>query len=353
MIVYIEAAGCPNVCRHCAAEGRRLYGAHFSLDELHTVRDEWGPLIIYHEATAHPEFPEIFDPQLSVPHGGHWPTNGFGLAQREDYAAVLERMCAIGLRTLHFTIHGLRDHHDWFVCRRGAFDDIVLAGRRARAAGFQIGWQVYLDRENIAALPELVDMSVVETGSTPWLDVPNHRVSRRLWRYEALRPRLADLRAYPAADRVFRDLHRQPPEEMTAAAWLEEWAEATDAVRLRHPFEPPTWPPTEAFDNLTLYILRNRKVYLDPMCAPRILLGDLSDGKAAIVDRLHRLAAPVYRELAPDEVTLTFEEGEELHPVCFSVRYRAISKAVFAHESRATSHSLVGLNERQQHERDS
>lgn len=337
MIVYIEAAGCPNICRHCAADGRRPYGAHFSLDELYTIREEWGLLTIYFEATAHPQFPEIFDPQLSIPHGGHWPTNGFGLAQREDYAVLIERMYAVGLRTLHFTIHGLRDHHDWFVCRRGAFDDILLAGRRARAAGFQIGWQVYLDRENIAALPELVDMSVVETGSPPWLDVPNHRVSRRLWRYEALRPRVGDIRQHPSAESVFHQLRRQHPDALTAVAWLAKWAETPDVVQFRHPFEPPTWPPTEAFDNLTLYILRNRKVYLDPMCAPRVLLGDLSEGRAAIMLRLQTIAAPAYREIAPEQIVLTPEERDELHPACFSVRYKAISKAVFAQEPRATS----------------
>ena len=343
MIIYVEAAGCPDACRHCFANGHRPVGAHFCLDELRAMREEWGPLVIYHEPTAHPQFPEIFDPQLILPHGGHTPTNGFGLARRSDYAAVLTRMYDLGLRNLHFTLHGLRDHHDWFVCRKGAFDDVVLAGRRARAAGFQIDWQIFLDRRNIATLPELVDLAIDESGTTPILAIPYHRVSQRLWRYETLRPRLTDIRQHPLAEDIYRRLQKQQPEAVVAEAWLEKWIGSPDTVQFRHPFEPPTWPPSPMFDALTLYILRDRSVYLDPMCAPRKPLGSLSEGKDAIMQRLQTIPNPTDREIIPEAVVLAPEEREELHPACFSVRYKAISKALLArqHLMAGSSHPVM------------
>jgi hypothetical protein len=80
MYVDVEAAGCPDACRHCSANGRPPYGNFYSLDELRTIGDEWGPLVPYcHEPTAHPDFPEIYDPHIALDHGGYLVTNGFGM----------------------------------------------------------------------------------------------------------------------------------------------------------------------------------------------------------------------------------------------------------------------------------
>jgi MoaA/NifB/PqqE/SkfB family radical SAM enzyme len=151
MFVDINAAGCPNTCRHCAADGHLPYGELYSLDELRTIKNEWGPLTIRFEPTAHPDFPEIYQADIASEHGGWLVTNGFGLANRDDYPTVLAKMRTMGMHTIAFTLHGLKEHHDWFVCRAGAFDDILLATRRIWEAGFSINWQIFVDRKGIGA----------------------------------------------------------------------------------------------------------------------------------------------------------------------------------------------------------
>ena len=335
MIIYVEAAGCPNTCRHCAALGHPPQKTYYSIDELRRLSEEWGLLEIYHEPTAHPDFPAVYDPQIAEPHGGYLVTNGYGLARRDDYPSVLQGMQAIGIEYLAFTLHGLRDHHDWFACRKGAFDDILLAGRRARQAGFKLVWQVFLDRMNIDQVPLLVEMSLVESGETPLLQLPFHTVSQRLWIFERLRPSLKDIQN-SSLTRLVDDpkkniLVEHSPESLTAQAWLQAWRSAPETVTLKHIFEPPTWPPTVEFEKLTLYFLGDHKVYLETRVTERILVGDLSEGKVAILDHLKNIQPPQYVDITPTDIQLSPEQADLLHPSAYSVRYLAISTKLRSH----------------------
>ena len=329
MFVDVFAAGCPNACRHCTVNGHPPDGGLYSLEELRAIAAEWEPIWVFHEPTAHPDFPETFCRDIQTEHGGWLPTNGYGLARRQDYVTVLERLHCLGIETVAFTLHGLREHHDWFVCRDGAFDDIVLATRRVRDAGFLATWQIYLDRVGVDGIPSLVEMALQECGEQPTLALVWHRVSPRLWRYEQIRPTYRDV--------IDRDLlslvdersgrYLANPESLTAAAWLEKWRQSPDADGLRHPFEPPTWPPDVSFEGLTIHIHRDREVYLDPMCSPPIYLGHLSEGKDHLLGRLAELEAPPDADIDPDDIELLPSERERLHSAGYSVRYLAISKA--------------------------
>ena len=189
-------SGCPNACRHCSVDGRPPYGALYSLDELHELAAQWGSLIYLQEPTAHPEFPELLDPAVSGEEyaSGSVPTCGFGIARREDHASLLGRLGELGFSELSFTLHGLRDHHDWFARRRGAFDDVLAATHRALACGFTIRWQIYVDGRGLHDVIPSVRRALRETGKPPAIGIPFHRITARLWRYEKLRPTLADIR---------------------------------------------------------------------------------------------------------------------------------------------------------------
>lgn len=332
MHIDVEGAGCPNTCRHCAVDGHLPHGRFFSWEELCDIRQEWGPLWVFHEPTAHPDFPETYSGSIQPDHNGWLVTNGFGLARRSDYPAVLQRMHEVGISTISLTLHGLREHHDWFVCREGAFDDIVLATRRASEYGVHPIWQVYVDRKGIDDVTALVEMAITECGEPPRLEIPFHRVSRRLWQYEKIRPTLQDI--------LQRQLHRvlddpkknglAEPEAHTAAAWLDKWRQSPAADEFKHPFEPRAWPPQATFEHLTISIRQDRRVYLDPMCSPPMLLGRLEEGKDALLRRLDQIQCPREAEIGPDDVELSQGEHERLHPYGYSVRYAAISKARFA-----------------------
>jgi hypothetical protein len=286
-----------------------------------------------YEPTAHPDFPEIYDPRIALDHGGWLVTNGFGLAWRADYPQLLERMHAMNFHTLALTLHGLREHHDWFVCRKGAFDDILLATRRAREAGFRTCWQVYADRLGLDDLPGLVELARQECQEElTFIGIPSHYLSKRLWQYEKYRPSLKDLEDQKPA-RFLLDPEKNMlanAKTLTAAAWLEKWKQLPQGDDFRNPFEPPTWPPQTSFDGLCLYIHRDRKVYFDPSCAEAICLGELSEGRDVLLGRLKMIQPPEFVHIDPETVELSTEEKDKLHPAGFSVRNLAMAKAYHA-----------------------
>ncbi|HLF88145.1 MAG TPA: radical SAM protein [Anaerolineales bacterium] len=328
MFIDVEAAGCPETCRHCAVDGHQPYGELFSLDELRALKDEWGPLTIRYEPTTHPDFPEIYHADIATEHGGWLVTNGFGLARREDYGRVFEKMRGMGIHTIALTLHGLREHHDWFVCRSGAYEDILLATRRATERGFIVNWQIFVDQKGIKDIPVLVEIAFKEVGDVQFLGIPYHRVGGRLWHYEKIRLTVKDIESY-SLHKLIVDPDKNlflTYETLAAQAWLEKWKQSPDSADFKHPFEPRSWPPTATYELLSLRIDRNQKVCLDPLCSPPVFLGKVSDGQETIMERLEYLRMPVYADLQPGEVKISPDEQTQLHPTGFSFRYKEISK---------------------------
>jgi MoaA/NifB/PqqE/SkfB family radical SAM enzyme len=332
MYVDINAAGCSNICRHCSTDGLLPFGGFYSLDELRAIKNEWGALTIRYEPTAHPDFPEIYNPDIAVEHGGWLVTNGFGLAHRGDYRLIFEKMLSMEIKAIAFTLHGLREHHNWFVGKLGAFDDILLATKRAKEFGFSVIWQVFVDKAGIGDLSELIELSVNMIGDLPSLTIPYHRVGGRLWHYEKLRLTLGDVEKYRLSqliDNPKKNIFINP-ERLTASSWLYQWANNPSASdEFKHPYEPRTWVLDVTYPMLSIRIDRNRKVYLDPMCNSPIFLGEIAEGKGAIIEKLERLSMPLFANLSPDEVKLSFDEQEQLHPSGFSLRYKEIAKKRF------------------------
>ena len=179
VLLTVEAAGCPNACRHCGAEGAPPFGGFYRLEELRQLAAEWGPLGLYHEPTAHPDFPQILDPaiygEVTV-----LSTNGYGLARMTNWREAFEQLQGWGYEGVSCTVHGFEEHHDWFASRRGAFQDILTVSRRALEAGLWIGWNLYLDALNLPEIAALVEFRRSEFGQTPSLGIPHHYVNQRL-----------------------------------------------------------------------------------------------------------------------------------------------------------------------------
>lgn len=326
MIVKVEACGCPNVCRHCAEDGRPPYGGHFTLEELRALHAGWGPLWPLHEPSAHPQFPEILGADI-VSEVGFLSTNGFGFARSSDGPVVLRRLRDMGYTFMSFTVHGLASHHDWFVGRRGAFDDIVAATRRAREAGFGLHWNVWLDRKNLEQMPAVVSLAEREVGGSPYLSVPNHRVSQRLWRYERLRPSVADLNSRLPRDLVRKGcspLQEGETERFGEAEWLRMWRDDPKAEAFRFSLDPEEWPPAPS-DRVAILITRERGVYLSLHSDLPIFLGHLAEGRDAILQRLQNLPEPIGLRLEPASAKLPPEDALLVHARGFSVRFKAAS----------------------------
>jgi hypothetical protein len=331
MYVDINAAGCSNTCRHCSVDGFSPFGGFYSLEELRGIKDEWGALTIRYEPTAHPDFPEIYNSDIATEHSGWLVTNGFGLARRDDYRRIFEKMQKLGIENIAFTLHGLRDHHDWFVRRPGAFEDILLATQRVNAFGFCIHWQIFVDKAGIGDLPALIALSVKETGNVPSLTLPYHRVGGRLWQYEKLRPTVSDVDTHKLSQ-LIDDPKKNifiRAEHLRASSWLKQWTESPDSDQFKHPYEPRAWNPDLTYPMLSIRIDRHRKAYLDPMCHAPIFLGELCEGKRAIIARMAQLQLPQDAYITPQEVRLSADEQEQLHPIGFSLRYKEITKKRF------------------------
>lgn len=332
MIVYVNAAGCSNSCRHCAVGGGPPYGGFYSLGDLRAIASEWGPIVPYLEATAHPEFPEILDPRIVGEENTILATTGFGLAERDDYMAVFSRLREFGYDGIFCTLHGLEEKHDWFTCREGAFETILKASRRAAEAGFRIIWDVFLDRQNLEDIAPLQALAKQELGiPSLQLEVPRHRVSRRMWLYEKLRPRLDDVKQLLRAmdsETWTGWLRDRPLEELTESAWLNAWSEEPHSDEFFGRRDLKSWPQPPRFETV-INIDGNGQVFLDPQCGEPILLGQLSDGKGEILRRIKHVAAPPFSDMSPEDAKLPECDSDLLHPHGHSVRCKAISAAVY------------------------
>lgn len=97
-------------------------------------------------------------------------------------------------------VHGYEAAHDRMVHRTGAYQETLLGIDRMRAAGMEVGCNVFLTSENVggfdALIADLLAHGVTQFAVGPASYVPTAR-SRR---YEALRPRLEHL--LPLVERV-------------------------------------------------------------------------------------------------------------------------------------------------------
>jgi len=172
-LVYLclEVAGCPTVCRHCWAQGNGygmmpLAEIEWVLARAHEYCDGRGlgfdsyPM---HELAAHPDAAELFG--LFNSHSGTvaggtmfepWPTTGVSLALREDWRDVLRAAAGTGTEHVWLAFHGTGEVHDRQVSRRGAYAESCLAAERAREAGLGVGCNVFLTRDSLPQLDELI-----------------------------------------------------------------------------------------------------------------------------------------------------------------------------------------------------
>ena len=245
----LHISGCPNTCRHCKDDGRRPFGALMSLDEAKWIVKQFSDLtesnppavkslgaLIHYEPTAHPDFLSLQEYCLEVSDNsedliGTFSTNGYGIVRDDDYLHTLNRLKEQGFNAIKSTLHGLEEHHDWFVCRKGAFRDIFLTAEKAAEAGMVVGFNIYLDKYSTKDFLGLIDFirrfeknmsdrfGSSEIGIS--VVVPDFIVgSKRLRVYESkLRPRLSDLEALRPELEQFM---KPPYDKYTEGYWTEK-----------------------------------------------------------------------------------------------------------------------------------
>jgi len=211
------ASGCPNRCRHCAEDAGAPFGELMPLADVRwaveglagvcraTLGESFRVWVSEEgfEPTAHPQFPEL----IAYCRGAMvladqsrcdaLSTNGYGLARLFGWEPAFARLADAGVRWLGFAIHGLREEHDWFVRRTGAYQDIVTATERALAFGMGLCFEIHISRRNVGTFPRIVE-TLVQLGrgqARIWSGVPGYFANERLRAFEALRITRADMDA--------------------------------------------------------------------------------------------------------------------------------------------------------------
>ncbi|NLG50055.1 MAG: radical SAM protein [Chloroflexi bacterium] len=176
--VLLDMAGCPNRCRHCwlgNPPNRRM-----SIETLQWVAQQfraWAPsgqsapcgerAPFFQPLTVSTWFrePDFADDyrrfyELERELGDGEPARFellsiWRLAHDEGYARWARD---IGTEACQITFFGLERNTDYFVRRRGAFRDSLLATERLLEVGIRPRWQVFMLEPVIPELPRLVDL---------------------------------------------------------------------------------------------------------------------------------------------------------------------------------------------------
>ena len=164
--------GCPSACRHCWLGGssrRRL--DERDVRSIVTAFREWrrpgeaDPF--FRKLTVdtwvwEPDFPDTYRELNDL--GNELSTDGtsryellsiWRLARDESYAPWAYD---VGTRICQITFFGMEETSDWFIRRRGAFRDSILATEQLLEAGIVPRWQFFLTRRILPELNELMGL---------------------------------------------------------------------------------------------------------------------------------------------------------------------------------------------------
>jgi hypothetical protein len=156
-----------------------------------------------HEAATHPDAPALiamFAAASREPVFEPFVTTGVPLALRDDWPAVLDAAHKAGTTTLWTHIHGVGETHDRNMNRAGAFDEMCVAIERAKSMGFRAGCNVFVTKDNISQVNEMMDtLARLNMDESLW-EIASYTPHARMRQYEAIRPTLEDV--LPAAERI-------------------------------------------------------------------------------------------------------------------------------------------------------
>jgi MoaA/NifB/PqqE/SkfB family radical SAM enzyme len=208
-----------------------------------------------------------------------WPTTGVPLALREDWRDVLRAAASTGTEHLWLAFHGIGEVHDRQVSRRGAYEETCLAAERAREAGLSVGCNVFLTRDSLRQLDELIGTVGRLADKGACFETAGFLPTPRSRRNERLRLTLPDLA--PVAARL-----AELANPVNRPLWT-DLKTRTEAAHVRRALAGD-WPPIPdpAPGELALVCRPNFDVYSGLAGLYRTRHGNLrTDGVAAVLGR--------------------------------------------------------------------
>lgn len=167
--VMIDMAGCPNRCRHCWLGGHR--NGNMSIDDFKWIaeqfkiwRDENGKSISelgffswWREPDYRDDYRQLWDLEQQSSSPGKAQRfellSAWRLARDENYAKWAAKLSP---QVCQITFFGMDENTDWFMRRKGAFKDQLLATERCLAAGIAPRWQLFITKRSLHELDEFL-----------------------------------------------------------------------------------------------------------------------------------------------------------------------------------------------------
>lgn len=167
--IMVDMAGCPNRCRHCWLGSHK--NGNMTVDDFRGIaeqfknwRDEYGQGIRelgffswWREPDFRDNYRELWQIEQELSSPGRAQRfellSIWRLARDESYAkwaATLEpKVCQI-------TFGGIGETHDWFIQRKGAWNEWLLATERLIEAGISPRWQITITKRCLHETSEFV-----------------------------------------------------------------------------------------------------------------------------------------------------------------------------------------------------
>lgn len=163
--VMVDMAGCPNRCRHCWLGSHR--NGNISIEEFKSIagqfknwRDENGRGIAefgffswWREPDYRDDYRQLWDLEQQLSSPGRAQRfellSTWRLARDESYAKWAS---ALPPKACQITFFGMEENTDWFMRRKGAFSDQLLATERCLQAGIAPRWQLFLTKRCLKEL---------------------------------------------------------------------------------------------------------------------------------------------------------------------------------------------------------
>lgn len=160
VVIWNLVRRCNLTCRHCyATSADKDFAGELSTEQVYAVMEDLKacgvPALILSggEPLMRPDIFEISRRAKAMGFFVALSSNGT-LIGRDN----IEQIAAVGYDYVGISLDGLRETHDRFRRRIGAFDEALNGVRRCREADLKVGLRLTLTRENAPELPELLQL---------------------------------------------------------------------------------------------------------------------------------------------------------------------------------------------------
>ena len=160
VVIWNLIRRCNLACKHCYATSADIdFEGELSTDEVFAVMDDlkaFGVSVLILSGGEPLLRPDIFEISQHAKDMGFYvglSTNGTLID-----ASNIEAIEGVGYDYVGVSLDGMRDTHDRFRRKQGAFDESINGIRLCHEAGIKIGLRFTLTQDNAAELPELLQL---------------------------------------------------------------------------------------------------------------------------------------------------------------------------------------------------